>query len=127
MHLQTLELRETTVLGHEHPDTLDSISNLALVLNSQKRYKDAEKHQRQALEGYRRVLGQEHLDTLDGIYKLAVMLKNQGKYAEAGQMYREALGLMEKVLGDEHPSTKRCRRNHARCLKAGEEASRRGL
>ena len=41
MHRQTLELREK-VLGLEHPSTLDSMNNLALVLDSQGKYEEAE-------------------------------------------------------------------------------------
>ena len=41
-------------------------------------------------------------------------------------MHQQALELMEKGLGDEHPTTKKCRRNLDRCLKAGEEASKQG-
>jgi tetratricopeptide (TPR) repeat protein len=41
MHRQTLELKEK-VLGQEHPSTLSSMNNLALVLRSQGKYKEAE-------------------------------------------------------------------------------------
>jgi hypothetical protein len=41
MHWRALEAREK-VLGPEHPSTLASINNLASVLSSQEKYKDAE-------------------------------------------------------------------------------------
>lgn len=41
MHRETLTLREE-VLGREHPDTLGSMNNLALVLHSQGKYSKAE-------------------------------------------------------------------------------------
>ncbi|KAI0815407.1 Tetratricopeptide repeat-domain-containing protein [Xylaria sp. FL0064] len=59
MHRQTLELREE-VLGREHPSTLDSMNNLALVLNSQGKYNEAETIHRQTLELREEVLGREH-------------------------------------------------------------------
>ena len=41
-----LELKEK-VLGKEHPSTLDSMNNLALVLRNQEKYDEAEQIQRQ--------------------------------------------------------------------------------
>jgi len=41
MHRQALELKKD-VLGSEHPSTLNSINNLALVLRSQGKYEEAE-------------------------------------------------------------------------------------
>jgi len=49
MHRRTLELMET-VLGREHPDTLTSMNNLALVLDSQGKYSEAEQMHRQTLK-----------------------------------------------------------------------------
>lgn len=59
MHRQTLELSEK-VLGQEHPSTLDSMNNLALVLDNQGKYNEAEEIHRQTLELSKKVLGQEH-------------------------------------------------------------------
>jgi tetratricopeptide (TPR) repeat protein len=39
MHRQALELKQK-VLGQEHPSTLDSLNNLALVLGSQGKYEE---------------------------------------------------------------------------------------
>jgi Tetratricopeptide repeat len=45
MQLQALGLRGT-VLGKEHPDTLTSMNNLALVLSQQGKYEQAEEMHR---------------------------------------------------------------------------------
>ncbi|EXL45099.1 hypothetical protein FOCG_13862 [Fusarium oxysporum f. sp. radicis-lycopersici 26381] len=45
MHRETLELKEK-VLGKEHPSTLDSMNNLALVLRKIGKYEKAEKMHR---------------------------------------------------------------------------------
>ncbi|KXH58327.1 hypothetical protein CSAL01_13102 [Colletotrichum salicis] len=63
MHRQTLELREK-VLGPENPDTLGSINNVALVLESQGKYAEAEQMHRQTLELSEKVLGPSHPSTL---------------------------------------------------------------
>ncbi|KAK5290627.1 hypothetical protein LTR99_011028 [Exophiala xenobiotica] len=116
MHRQALDLREK-VLGEEHLDTLDSMNNLAIVLQQQGKYKEAEEIHRQALDLREKVLGEEHLDTLDSMNNLAIVLQEQGKYKEAEQMHRQTLYLMKKVLGEEHPSTLGSMNNLAIVLK----------
>ncbi len=86
MHRQALALRET-VLGNEYPDTLMSMNNLAVVLNSQGKYKEAERIYRQELALAERVLGNEHPFTLTSINNLAEVLNSQGKYKEAEEIY----------------------------------------
>ena len=93
------------VLGKEHPDTLTSISNLALVLQDQGKYEQAEQMNRQALDAYEKVLGKEHPETMRSVNNLASVLQYQGKYEEAEQMNRRALNGYEKVLGKDHPFT----------------------
>jgi tetratricopeptide (TPR) repeat protein len=104
MHRQALELMEKA-LDKEHPGILDSMNNLALVLNRQGKYEEAEQMHRQVLEGSMEVLGKEHPDTLDSMNNLALVLDSQGKYEEAEQMHRQTLKLREKLLGKEHPRT----------------------
>ncbi|KAK5676701.1 hypothetical protein LTR17_027732, partial [Elasticomyces elasticus] len=93
------------VLGKEHPDTLTSVSNLALVLQYQGQYEAAEAMNRRALEGREKVLGKEHPDTLTSVGNLALVLRYQGQYEAAEAMNRRALEGYEKVLGKEHPDT----------------------
>ncbi|KAK4651792.1 P-loop containing nucleoside triphosphate hydrolase protein [Podospora pseudocomata] len=104
MHRQALQLKEK-VLGKEHPATLTSMNNLAVVLRSQGKYEEAEQIHRQALQLREKVLGKEHPDTLSSMNNLAFVLHSQGKYEEAEQMHRQALQLSQKVLGKEHPHT----------------------
>ena len=53
---QTLASTQT-VLGERHPDTLTSMSDLALVLSRQGKYQEAEKINRQTLASMQTVLG----------------------------------------------------------------------
>ena len=78
MHRQTLELREK-VLGVEHPDTLMSMNNLAMVLQAQGKYEAAEEMHRQTLELREKVLGPEHPDTLTSMNNLAVGARQSGQ------------------------------------------------
>jgi Flp pilus assembly protein TadD len=86
MYRQTLELMEK-VLGQEHLWTLASMNSLAVVLDSQGKYAEAEGVHRQALELTEKVLGVEHPWTLSSVNNLALVLRSQGKYAEAEQMH----------------------------------------
>ena len=60
--------------GKEYPDTLTSVSNLASVLQHQSKYEEAERINRRALDGYKKVLGEEHPHTLTRISNLALVL-----------------------------------------------------
>jgi tetratricopeptide (TPR) repeat protein len=103
-HRKALSLRKD-VLGPEHPDTLTSMSNLALVLDRQGKYEEAEAMNRQTLAGYEKVLGPEHPHTLTSMSNLASVLGRQGKYEEAEAMHRQELAIFKKVMGPEHPDT----------------------
>ena len=63
---ESLQLREK-LRGKEHPSTLTSVNNLALVLSSQGKYEEAERMNRLALEGYEKALGKEHPSTLNSV------------------------------------------------------------
>ena len=47
MHRRALELKEK-VLGKEHPSTLTSMNNMALVVGSQGKYEEAEEMKRRS-------------------------------------------------------------------------------
>lgn len=64
-------------LGPDHPNTLTSVNNLANVLESQGRYKEAEELYRRASEGRESVLGPDHPDTICSVSSLADILKKQ--------------------------------------------------
>ena len=100
-HRQALN-RTKQELGETHPDTLTSISNLALVLSGQGKYADAEHMHRKTLGLRKKVLGEEHPSTLASMNNLALALSGQEKYAEAEQMHRYTLDRREEVFGKEH-------------------------
>ncbi len=93
------------VLGPEHPDTLSSLNNLAILYHEQGKFELAEPLYQRALEGRERVLGPEHSDTLGALNNLAVLYNVQGKFELAEPLYQRALETRERVLGPEHPDT----------------------
>ncbi|KAH8671817.1 TPR domain protein [Tricladium varicosporioides] len=132
MDRRALEGREKA-LGEDHPDTLTSVSNLALVLQDQGKYEQAEELSRRALGGWEKALGEDHSNTLTSVDNLASVLQKEGKYEQAEELNRRALGGWEKVLGEDHPDTLRSVNNLASVLQyqgkyeQAEELNRRAL
>ncbi|KAF2464103.1 TPR-like protein [Lindgomyces ingoldianus] len=104
MGASALQAREAT-LGAEHPDTLNSINGLGVILSRQGKYKEAQAMNRRALGGCEKTLGKEHPDTLTCVSNLALVLQHEGKYEAAEEMNRRALEGREKTVGKEHPDT----------------------
>ncbi|KAF2802651.1 HET-domain-containing protein [Mytilinidion resinicola] len=104
---RALEGREKA-LGKEHPNTLTSVSNLALVLQYQGKYEQAEDMNRRALEGSEKALGKEHPDTLTSVYCLAYLLHQRQQYKDASPLYQRACAGYQEKLGPDHPTTQAC-------------------
>ncbi|MCJ1449249.1 MAG: hypothetical protein MMC23_009769, partial [Stictis urceolatum] len=93
------------LLGERHPDTLNSMDNLASVLFRQGKYEEAEAMHRQTLESTKGILGERHPNTLSSMNNLASVLDRQGKYEEAEAMHRQTLESRKEILGERHPDT----------------------
>jgi len=112
------------LLGPEHPDTLTSMSDLAVMLRALGDAAGAAQLDRQVLEGRRRVLGEEHLDTLQSMNNLALTLHALGDAAGAAELLRQALDAYRRLLGPEHPTILTSMSNLAATLRAlGDAAS----
>jgi tetratricopeptide (TPR) repeat protein len=106
------------VLGPGDKDTLMSESNLALLLDYQGRYAEAEKLELETLDIRRRVLGPEHADTVSSMNNLAILFADEGRVAEAEKLQRETLGITRRAMGQEHPYSLRAMGNLAATLEA---------
>jgi tetratricopeptide (TPR) repeat protein len=102
--VKVFETRES-VLGPEHPDTLLSMSSLALTYWNQGRWTEAEDLEVQVVETMKRVLGLEHPSTLTGMANLASIYQNQGRWNEAEDLFILVIKTRKRVLGPEHPNT----------------------
>jgi len=112
MDRSALEVREV-LLGIEHPYTLTSVSNLAVVLQYQGKYEAAEEMNRRALEGREKALGKEHPDTLTSVYCLAFLFHQQHQYKDALTLYERASSGYKHALGPEHPTTVACFKHYS--------------
>ncbi|PYH28818.1 uncharacterized protein BO87DRAFT_401923 [Aspergillus neoniger CBS 115656] len=104
LQVQVLQLHKR-VLGPEHPDTLGSMNNVALIYRNQGRWKKAQELGVQVIKLCKRVLGPEHPDTLSSMNNVALIYGNQGQWKEAEELQVQLLELRERVLGPEHPDT----------------------
>ncbi|KAH6605366.1 hypothetical protein Trco_007073 [Trichoderma cornu-damae] len=92
-------------LGEKHPDTIGSLSNLAVGCQHQGRYGEAEELTEQALRLRREVFGKRSPDAIRSMAQLASIYHNQGRYGEAESLKEKALKLRQAVLGEKHPDT----------------------
>ncbi len=117
LHERALAIREK-VLGAEHPDTAESLNNLAHLLHDQGDLAGARPLFERALAIREKVLGAEHPDTAESLNNLAHLLQAQGDLAGARPLYERALAIYEKMLGAEHPNTATSLSNLAELLRA---------
>ncbi|KAG9242296.1 hypothetical protein BJ878DRAFT_555788 [Calycina marina] len=115
--VQVMEFRKK-VFGIEHPQTLTSMNNLALLYQSQGKYEAAEPLYEETLQLRKKVLSLEHPQTLTSMKNLAGLYQSQGKYEAAEPLYEETLQLSKKVLGLEHPDTLQSMNNLAGLYKS---------
>ena len=93
--------------GEDHPDTLNSMGNLALLHHNQGNLNEAERLYRDALDKMKKKLGPQHPDTLALMNNLASLLQAQGKLSEAKTLLNSVLERRNKLLGPNHEKTKR--------------------
>jgi tetratricopeptide (TPR) repeat protein len=99
-----LAIREK-VLGPEHPDTAESLTGLAAVLQAQGDRAAARPLFERALAINEKALGPEHPHTATSLGNLASLLSRQGDLARARPLLERALAICEGALGPEHPHT----------------------
>lgn len=89
--------------GPDHPDTAESLHNLATVYKLQGRYAASEPLFKRALSIYEKALGQNQPDTAACLGNLAVLYQAQAKYDDAEPLFEQALAIFEDVLGPDSP------------------------
>jgi tetratricopeptide (TPR) repeat protein len=102
--LQVIKIRNEK-LGADHPSTLTSMANLAIIYSQQGRENKAEKLKRQVIETRKEKLGADHPDTLTSIADLAVTCGQQGREDEAEKLLLQVIEIQNKKLGADHLDT----------------------
>lgn len=101
---RALELRRR-LLGDEHPDTLTSMSDLAVLYRDQSKPAQAESLLAKLLTIRRRVMGEDNPATLENAHELAQVYEEANKYAQAEPLLIKTLAARRRILGEDHPDT----------------------
>jgi Tetratricopeptide repeat len=107
----------SSMMGDDHPDTLESASNLSLNLWALGQYERARRLAEDTLTRCRRVLGGDHPCTLRPAFILFLTLWALGQYEPARQLGEDTLTRYRRVLGDDHPHTLRSAYCHTSVLR----------
>jgi len=104
LYQRALKICEQQV-GPQHPNTAQSLNNLASLYDDQGKYERAESLYQRALAIREQQLGPQHPHTAQSLNNLALLYWNQGKYEQAEPLYVRALAIREQQLGPQHPHT----------------------
>ncbi|WP_431946912.1 effector-associated constant component EACC1 [Micromonospora marina] len=110
--------RRRLLFGDDHPQTLASMNNLAVVLQNQGDLEAAERLHRETYARAGRVLGPEHPTTLSSMNNLAGALRDLGDLESAKNLYEQTLALRIRLYGPEHPTTLSSMHNLAGVLRS---------
>ena len=102
--------------GADDPKTLESMTQLGLILHMEGHDAEAEPLDRQALADERRVLGSDDPLTLETADELAMVLKPLGHFPEAEKLAREVVDTSTRRLGPESALTLRAQNHLASIL-----------
>jgi len=102
--------------GADDPKTLESMTQLGLILHMEGHDADAEPLDRRALADERRVLGADDPLTLETADDLAMVLKPLGRFPEAEKLAREVVDASTRRLGPESALTLRAQNHLASIL-----------
>ncbi len=114
-HLQKAEAIQQRLLGNA-PETLETMSALAEVLEKQGRLEEARALTERTLELKRRVLGPQAPDTLREQRRLAYCLGQLGDFDLRQKVLEETLDSMRRVLGPTHLETLKTQFNLSQAL-----------
>jgi tetratricopeptide (TPR) repeat protein len=92
-----------TLYGREHPETSASLNNLAYILESQRRFDEAEAAYQDSLSINRKLLGKNHPSVAVTLLNIAFVDFARGDVRGAIKTARESLEMSRAVLGSEHP------------------------
>jgi tetratricopeptide (TPR) repeat protein len=101
---QVVKLK-TQVQGPEHPETMDAIDLLALIMRREARYSEAEQLALQTLAVRERLFDREHVETLKSAQIIATLHGDRGNHKLAEEQNRSIWEVRQRILGSEHLDT----------------------
>jgi eukaryotic-like serine/threonine-protein kinase len=101
---QALNLQQR-ILPMDHPDTLSTMSTLAVLYISNGKLPQGEPLAVHVAEARRRALGEDHPDTLTSLISLADLYRMQNKNAQAEPILLSLVQAQRRLKGNEHLDT----------------------
>ncbi len=89
--------------GPDHPNTLRSVNDLALLYSTLSRAAEAEPLFLRAIAGRERVLGESHPDTLNSLASLMALYSELGRTADAERLGRRIQAASQRALESNDP------------------------
>jgi tetratricopeptide (TPR) repeat protein len=102
--LTSLDTRQR-LLGPEHPNSLHTMNQHAMILQMRGNYEEAEEVYQHLLATRKRLLGVEHTETLISMNNLASVYGDIGQLEKSEELNAEVIELSKKALGPEHSNT----------------------
>jgi serine/threonine protein kinase/tetratricopeptide (TPR) repeat protein len=105
IHLErSLALRRQK-LGADHPDTLETLNDLALLHRDRGRYDEARPLLERAVELRRARQGADHPATLTAMHNLGAIYRDLSRYDDAEALFTQVLAVRRATQGPDHPDT----------------------
>lgn len=104
LYRRALTIRERH-FGLNHPQLVESLNDLGVVLKDRGKLEAAEAFLRRAVDLRRALLGNSHEDLAISLEELGRLLREQGRLLEARSLFEEGLGIRRSIYGDRHSET----------------------
>ncbi|MCH2153712.1 MAG: tetratricopeptide repeat protein, partial [Phycisphaerales bacterium] len=105
IHLeQALEIR-LSMLGEAHPDTLDSLLDMAMQRSYERKPEEAAPYLEKVVSGRRLILGEDHPDTIDATLRYANCLSTLSEFKKSHELMATVMAHRKERLGDNHIDT----------------------
>lgn len=101
---RALDIRQAS-FGAAHPETIESLQNLAVLYRALGDYRYAEPLAQRALTLCEQTYGAGHPETAVALNGLGNLYRNMGAYDQAMPLFERALAIAEASLGLEHAKT----------------------
>ncbi|KAJ7719826.1 hypothetical protein B0H16DRAFT_1432633 [Mycena metata] len=97
--------KQRQLLGENHPNTLQTMGNLAISYSKLGEHQKAKELKVIVLEKRKHVLGEDHPDTLSTMGNLASSYSDLGEHRKAKELGILVLEKERQLLGEDHPKT----------------------
>lgn len=115
-HFEEVLALRRELLPPEHPDTIDSMLNVAAIRGALDDFDGALALQLDVYDILRRLHGEEHPKTLSAVNNLASTLSRMGRGDEAVERLQHVVAIARRTLAPNHPDTMRWINNLAATL-----------